>query len=206
MFCLMDAESATRACSWDSGQKTHFQPKYLAELSLSEAGGRRDRLDANWITLAPKDLNGYLTDASWIPHYWKGSAYPGVEPVWETLVDGRLWVLGTDIRERAYLAVKSEFPDSLMLLELARQAACVGSNLGSITAWMRPVGNDMVLDYCMNMLDADSPELHRKLREFSESGHPINRADMKPHIDRESFGNMPDFGPYGFRRRIDFMP
>jgi hypothetical protein len=202
MFCMPDAESAMRACSWNAGNNSHFQPEFLAELSLSEAGPRRDRLDANWITFAPTDMSGYLTDFSWISNYWEGSPYPGKEPIWEILVDGRLWVIGTDIRDRAYSAVRTEFPDSLMFLEIARQAVRIGSDLGSISAFTHTEANDLVLDYCLNMEDANSPELHRKLHALKESGHPINFADMKPHIDRESFGNVPDFRPYGFRRPI----
>ena len=85
MFCLTDEHSVTRACSWDIAGRTHFQRKYLAELSLAKAGPKRDRLDANWITNAPVDSQGILTDATWIPKYWSGEPCPGHEPIWETL-------------------------------------------------------------------------------------------------------------------------
>lgn len=196
MFCFLDAESAGRARSWGE----HFEPRFMAELSLTKAGARRDRLDANWITNAPTDVAGHLTDDSWIQNYWTGNPYPNEEPMWETLVDERLIVLGTDIRQRAYAAIKSEFPNSLMLLEIARQAAWVGSDLGMISAFLRAEENEMALDYVMNMMDAESPEFLEKLTALRESGHPINWADMKPHIDQESFGNVPDLRPYGFRR------
>jgi hypothetical protein len=199
MFCLPDAESAKRACSWDQARGTHFQPEYLAELSLSEAGARRDRFDANWITYAPKDEAGYLIDGGWIQNYWVGEPYPNKEPIWETLVDGRLIVLGTDIRQRAYATIKSEFPDSLMFLEIARQAAWVGSDLGAITALIRSEAEEMVLDYAMNMVDAENLKFLEKLSASRESGHPINWADMKSHIDQDSFGHVPDLRPYGFR-------
>lgn len=205
MFCLLDAESAKRACSWDQERKTHFQPEYMAELSLTEAGTRRDRLDANWITNAPTDAAGHITDSSWIRNYWAGDPYPNKEPIWETLVDGRLIVLGTDIRQRAYAAVKSEFSNSLMFLEIARQAAWVGSDLGTISAFVRIEENEMVLDYVMNMVDAESPEVLERLVALRESGHPINWADMRPHIDQDSFGHVPDFRPYGFRCPIRQM-
>jgi hypothetical protein len=205
MFCLLDAESAKRACSWDQEHRTHFQPEYLAELSLTEAGTRRDHLDANWITNAPIDTAGHLTDGSWIRYYWAGDPYPNNEPIWETLVDGRLIVLGTDIRQRAYLAVKSEFPDSLMFLEIARQAAWVGSDLGTISAFCRIEENEIVLDYVMNMMDAENSEVLGRLAALRASGHAINWADMKPHIDQDSFGRVPDFRPYGFRRPVHQM-
>ena len=199
MFCFPDVESAERARSWDKKGETHFQPKYLAKLSLSDAGDRRDRLDANWITYAPVDAAGYLTDHDWIPKYWAGEVYPDQEPIWETLVDGRLIVLGTDIRQRAYEVTKSEFPDSLMLLELSRQAAWVGSELGTISSLIRREGDEIVLSYAMNMVDAENPVFLEKLAALRKSGHPINLADMKPHIDQGSFGRVPDLRPYGFR-------
>lgn len=203
MFCLPDIESAKRACLWDCARKTHFQPSYLAELSLIEAGDRRDRLDANWITHAPINKAGFLTDITWIPQYWAGDPYPDESPTWETLVDGRLIVLGTDIRERAYAAIKAEFPESLMFLEIARQAAWIGSDLGAVAALLRREDGDIILDYAMNMVDADNPEFLSRLAALQESGHPINRGDMKPHIEKGSFGRVPDMRPYGFRRPIN---
>lgn len=198
MFCFSDAESAGRARSWGG----HFDLQFMAELSLTEAGARRDRLDANWITNAPTDAAGYLTDYSWIQNYWAGDPYPNEEPIWETLVDERLIILGIDIRQRAYSAIKSEFPNSLMFLEIARLAARVGSDLGTISAFLRTEGNEMEMEYFMNMMDAESPEFLGKLTALRESGHPINWADMKQHIDQDSFGNVPDLRPYGFRRPL----
>jgi hypothetical protein len=42
------------------------------------------------------------------------------------LVDGRLIVMGTELRGRAYENIRSEFPNSLMFLELSRLAAFAG--------------------------------------------------------------------------------
>jgi hypothetical protein len=200
MFCLADFESANLALSWDRDGKTHFQPEYLAELSLAATPSRQNRFDANWITYAPLDHMGYPTDLSWIPHYWSGDPHPNSKPIWETLVEGRMTVLGTDIRERAYAAIKSEFPDSLMFLEIARQAALVGSDLGSISAFLQRDGEDIVLKYEMNMAEADDLVFLEKLGGLANNGHPINRADLGPHIEQGDFGRTPDFRPYGFRR------
>jgi hypothetical protein len=202
MFCVLDADSASRACSWDLARKTHFQPEFLAELNLSEAGVRRDKLDANWITYASIDKGGNLTDTSWIQNYWAGFPYPNEDPIWETLVDGRLRVLGTDVRQRAYRAIKSEFPDSLMFLEIARLAAWVGSDLGAISTFVRREGDEMVMEYLMDMRDADDRQVLGKLAALKESRHPINWDDMKAHIEQESFGRVPDLRPYGFRRPL----
>jgi hypothetical protein len=101
MFCFMHLQSAQQALSWSTGSTNHFRPEFLAQLHLGEAGHRRERLDSNWITYAPRDSNGYLTSSDWIDRYWEGEPYPGQTPIWETIVDGRLIVLGTGLRERA---------------------------------------------------------------------------------------------------------
>lgn len=198
MFCFLDEESARRAHSWSA----HFEPEFMAELSLTEAGARRDRLDANWITNAPRDATGYLTDDKWIQDYWAGNPYPHDDPIWETLVDGRMTVLGTEIRERAYSAVRAEFPNSLTFLEIARLAAWVNSDLGAISARFRIEGNEIRIDYLMNMIDAESQDFHRRLIELENIGHPINLKDIMHQFNNNSFGNLPDLRPRGFRRLI----
>ena len=203
MFCLPDRESAERACSWNVEKKTHFQPEYLTELNLSEATVQRDRLDANWITYASISEDSYLSNNSWIHSYWSGEEYPGQTPIWETLVEGRLLVLGTDIRHRAYSAIRSEFPTSLMLLEIARMAAWMGSDLGSISASIGVEQDEICLNYVMNMVDANNPEFLEKVKSLIESGHPINRADMQPQIEQGTFGNVPDLRRYGFRHPLN---
>jgi hypothetical protein len=196
MFCFLDLPSAERALSW--GQPSnHFRPEYLAELNLTEAGQRRDRFDANWIVNEPGD---------WIPHYWAGEACPGKEPIWETLIDGRLIVLSADLRTRAYDMIKRRFPDSLTFLEIARVAACVGSDLGKVFAYLREDGDDLVLSYGMDMREANDPEFLAKLERYKEEGNPINWADIAPNFSRDSFGKTPDLTRFGFRRPKAAIP
>lgn len=200
VFCLPDRESANRACSWNEGGRTHFRPDCLAELSLVQAGPERDRLGSNWITYAPMDHNGFLTDFDWITSYWAGVPHPGMEPVWETLVDGRLIVLGTELREQAYRAVKAEFPDSLMWLEVSRLAAHVNSDLGVITGYLTGRDTQLCLQYAMDVRDAEKSEFLNNLKALRDSGHPINWNDMKRHAENGSFGAVPDMRPYSFCR------
>lgn len=197
MYCFLDIEGAERACAWSPN---HFRAEYLAELHLGEVGPRRDRLDSNWITHAPENETGFLTEVAWVPSYWAGEPYPNATPIWETLVEGRMIVLGTSLREEAYAAMKRHFPNSLMFLEIARQAACVGSDLGNICAWLGQDGDELVLKYLMDMRDAENPDVLKRLKRLKKRGHPINRADMAPHIARDSFGNPPDLRRFGFRR------
>lgn len=206
MFCFLDIASAERACSWSGSPRSHFRPEYLAELHLGEAGPRRDRFDANWIPRAPVDNNGNMTEFEWIHRYWNGEAYPDDEPIWETLIDGRAVVLGTSLRERAYARIKSRFPDSLLLLEVARQAAWVGSDLGNVCGYLRNDGAELVLDYVMDMRDANDEGFLDKLKKLKLSGHPINWADITPHIKQETLGKTMDLRPFGFRRPKIAMP
>jgi hypothetical protein len=196
MFCFLDLGSAERALSW-GGPANHFRAEYLAELNLTEAGECRDRFDANWVTDQPGD---------WIAHYWAGEACPGKTPIWETLVDGRLLVLGTDLRTRAYDVIKRRFPDSLTFLEIARMAAWVGSDLGSVSAFLREEGDDLVLSYLMDMRDAENPEFIENLQKYKDEGNPINWADITPNLSEGLFGKTPDLRPFGFRRPKVAMP
>lgn len=191
MFSLADAESAERALAWDLDGRSPFQRKFLAEVSLADAVGRRDQLDANWITYF-----GDRADTGWMRAYWSGSRCPDYDPLWETLIDGKIIVLGTGIRQRAYEEITSEFPESLMFLELGRQAACIGSDLCSITSFLTVENEDHVIDYVMNIEDAESPEFLQRLQELIDGGHSINWADMQPHIANESFGRFPDLRRY----------
>ena|GEM_PF-4972846 len=141
-----------------------------------------------------------LTEVAWVPSYWAGEPYPNATPIWETLVEGRMIVLGTSLREQAYAAMKRHFPNSLMFLEIARQAAWVGSDLGNICAWLGQDGDELALKYLMDMQDAQNPDILGRLVRLQKNGHPINWADMAPHIAQDSFGRVPDLRPFGFRR------
>lgn len=204
MYRFLDIESADHACASWASSANHFRAENLAELHLGEAGPKRDRLDSNWITHAPENEDGFLTEVAWIPSYWAGEPYPNATPIWETLVEGRMIVLGTSLREQAYAAIKRCFPDSLTFLEIARQAAWVGSDLGNICAWLGQDGDD--LKYLMDMRDAENPDVVKRLEQLKRSGHPINWADMAPHIAQHSFGRVPDLRPFGFRRhRVQYV-
>jgi hypothetical protein len=206
IFCFLDKSSAERACSWATGPRSHFRPEYLAALHLGDADPRRDRLDANWISYAPIDEDGKILEFDWIDRYWRGEAFPGRDPIWETLIDGRATVLGTILREHAYAVIKKNFPDSLMFLELGRLAAWVGSDLGNVCGFLREDGSDVILEYYQDMRDASNPAFLKKLEELMRSGHPINSGDMAPHIAQDSFGKTMDLRPFSFRRPKLEMP
>jgi hypothetical protein len=120
IYCFLDAESAQRATALWGSLRNHFRPEFLAELHL-QVISRKDRLDSNWITYASRDENGFLlgsgSELEKFDQYWEGQEYPGKVPIWETIIEGRMIVLGTELRERAYDTIKRQFPRSLALLD-----------------------------------------------------------------------------------------
>jgi hypothetical protein len=202
MYCFLDAESAKRAASlWGSARPNHFRFQNLVEISL-EGGSQRDRLDSNWITYAPRDENGFylLDDLDWVDAYWSGEPFPRANPIWETIFDGRMYVLGTELRTLAYHKIKRQFPDSLGILEVARQAAWIGSNLGDICVWLADKGDSFAAHYLMNWKDADTAEFNAKIEELHRSGESVNWGDIAPHLRNGTFGKVPDFRPFEFSR------
>ena len=198
MFCFLDSACADRAMDWPG----HFCKENLAELNLSEAAGR-DRLDANWIAHA----SAVGLNEEWMLRYWQGEPYPDAAPVWETLVRGKVVVLGTGLRERAYQVVKAHWPGSLMLLEVSRLGAWIGSDIGSIGVFMAEGPRDYEFKFLLNMCDAGDERFLERLRQFMSGDHPVNWADIGPHYAQGSFGSTPDMTPYGFRfPRADVPP
>ena len=192
LYCFLDKEDAKRtSCLWDG---EHFTLDNLAEISLTEARSQ-DRLDSNWITFAP----GFFPSAEWMPRYWNGEPFPNKEPIWETLAEGKAIVPGTELRKRAYDVVKSYWPDSLALLEIARLGASCGSDIGNISAFLSEDTTRYSLKYYMDMRDAKDDEfLGNTLPQLLASGHPVNHADIRPHFERGSFGRVPDMSQFQF--------
>ena len=89
-----------------------------------------------------------------------------------------------------------------MLLEISRLAAQIGYDVGVISGFLQRSESELILQYGMNMRDAENPEFLAKLKALRESGHPVNWDDMKRHVENKSFGNVPDLRPYMFRRPI----
>jgi hypothetical protein len=204
MYCFPDRESAGRAAAlWGN----HFRPEFLAELHL-EVKSRIDRFDSNWITYAKCDENGFLptSELSQFDQYWEGREYPGKTPIWETIIEGRMIVLGTDLRDRAYKVIRKEYPRSVALLEIARLAAWVDSDLGNIRAWLQDDGDHVSLHYLKDMRDANDPEFLRKLEQLKLEGHPINWPHLHQEMKHGSFGNTMDLRPYGFSRPKSELP
>jgi hypothetical protein len=167
-YVFPDEASALRAGqTWGAG----FRQEHLAELAV-RPGARTSRYDSEWITqrLEPND------DLSWAGEYFAGNAL-GADPIWETLVDGRALVLGTDLRKVAYEAVKRVWPTSLPLLELARVGVELDSDLGLISPLQLKDGDRPQVGYAMNFKDAKDEAF---LERFGAFEGPKNTEDLTP--------------------------
>jgi hypothetical protein len=207
MYCFLDAESAQRAAALWGRFRNHFRPEFLAELHL-QTSTRRDRLDSNWITYAERDKNGFIlgSELEQFDQYWEGKEYPGKVPIWETIVEGRMIVLGTELRKKAYETIRHHFPRTVALLEIARMAAWLESDLGNIRAWLQDEGESVALHYLIDMRAANDPDFLSGLGKLKAEGHPINWADLHREMKDGSFGQTMDLRPYEFSRPKAELP
>lgn len=167
-YAFQDEASAIRASgAWGAG----FRLEHLAELGL-RSDARTSRYDSEWISqgLDPE------SDLAWADNYFAGTPF-GTEPIWELLVDGRAFVFGTTLREAAYETVKRAWPASLPLLELARVAVELDSDLGLITPLLVRDDDRLQVRYAMNFKDAKDEAFLARLGSFTG---PRNTNDLGP--------------------------
>lgn len=190
VYVFPDVLSAQRASSW-SGDT--FQSRYLAELHVVGGLTGTATMDANWITHA---LSGDLPD-DWPFSYWSGEAFPGAEPIWEVVVSNRAYVLGTELRERAYQVIKRYLPDTLSILEIGRLAAATGSDLGNIACNIFDDGDHISSRHLLDMRDADDPVFLQRLGELLAAGHPKRQEALDVGAEQGIF-TLPDMRPLDF--------
>lgn len=163
-FYLFPNEESARAAAirWDGDA---FHSDFLAEVAINPRS-RVSQYDAEWIT------QDFSASDSWMHAYFSGQATAA--PVWELVVEGRALILGTDLRERAYVTIKETWPRSLAVLELARLAVEVESDLGVITAMLFDRGGQLVVDHVVRF-DNDNPEFIEGMKNFSGA---VNAQDL----------------------------
>lgn len=198
MYCFTDLESAERALRWGSS-KNHFRTKFLVEYSMVEAI-KSASVDANWLTHASE-----LTSEDWPNRYWSGEPFPNVQPVWETLVTGRLYILGTELRNRSRELIEEHFPKSVAFAETARLAASAGFDLGNVCGFLFDKGEDVRLQYLCDMREANNPEFLRRIVELRDSGNVVATPAFLESLKIGAF-HTPDFVPYEYQRPKDSMP
>lgn len=194
MYFFDDPQQAQNAEEWGG----HFKAQNLAEVELYPTTGL-SRHDANWITYAPLDSQGRICDSGWIDDYWQGAAFPGNKPVWELIANGRAVICGTEIREKAYSILASVLPDCLSILEVARIAAHVGSDLGQTTAWITNTEEKLSLSFMLDMRDAENPTFLERLQQYKG---PRNYEDLKIGGD---YFRTPDFTEYSCQFRSETL-
>lgn len=183
MYFFEDSAALKEITEWGA----HFSPEYQTELGIFP-GANLSRHDANWVTFAPLDRQGSLATVDWIDYYWAGEPFPKRAPVWELIVNGRAAVYGTNLRERAYRNLRSEFPECLAILEAGRIAAYLNSDFGQVAAWVtRTSKSELSLEYYLDMRDAHNPQFLQSLKGFDGKK---NHADLA--IGGGSFA-VPDF-------------
>jgi hypothetical protein len=193
MYIFKNKNCAELATSWNGP----FKSENLCELSLIDAKITGIEHDANWIT-HPDTLD-------WMDQYWSGVAHPKYEPIWETLVEGRLLLLGTELREKAFSISQKAFPDSMDLLEVGRLAALAGSDLGNITPFLKVDSSSISLQYLLDMRDAKNKNFLSDLKMPRKSGHLINYPAIAHLLSQDTI-TPPDFTPFGFTRPLSEMP
>jgi hypothetical protein len=180
-YAFPDQESALAAAKRWNGPL--FREEMLAEVVI-DPSSRVSKYDAEWIT-----HHFGSPDSRWMHDYFAGA--PTADPIWECLIDGRAIVLEKSSREAAYETVKATWPGSLAMLELARVAVELDSDLGLITAMLFDASNSLGVRYELNFVDAKNPDF---LKRFGEFQGPKNTNDLTP----ESKLVPPDLTSRGF--------
>lgn len=172
LYFFQDVESARRAGGrWDGN---NFREEYLAEIEIVRQQ-QVSRYDSEWISAESMGS----ADSSWISSYLSGTPL-GENPLWELLVEGRAFVLGTRIRKLAYETVKRTWPTSLGLLELSRVAVELDSDLGLICPFLTIEGDKARLTVRISFADAQNPEFLERLSSYAG---PKNTADLNASVD-----------------------
>ncbi|PDS61403.1 hypothetical protein CO653_33430 [Rhizobium anhuiense] len=191
MYVFPDLTSAERALSLNV---KGFTQEYVSEIYVDGDVGTDAALDSNWITFADKgELPG-----DWHHRYWTGVPFPDGNPIWEALITNRTYVLGTDIRERAYRIIEKYMPSTLPILEIGRLSAVVGSDLGNIACRLFDDGDYVASQHLLDMRDANNPAFLKRLEELQASGHPVRREAIDVGAEQGTFGT-PDLGRMEFR-------
>ena len=197
MYCFTDLRSAELALQWGRPEN-HFRVENLAELSFAQAQITGARHDANWIA--------HSSGSNWQGNYWQGIPHPEYEPIWETLVTGRLYILGTAIRAKAQNLLTRKFPDSVVLLESARVAAWLGSDLGNVAAFLFDRRKTVRLEYMIDVREAGDKSLADRMRATTEvQGVPIDTEVFQKALQIGAF-KTPDFRSYGFSKPKSALP
>lgn len=196
LFFFETEDNAAKARQEWSSTHNHFNQDCLAELGLIYQEKQITKVDSKWIS---HYLNKESVDPSWMFKYWEGTPYDN-EPTWESFVNGRAVVYGTELRKRCYDLISEKMPKALGMLELARITAYLGSDLGHIAPFMTKIRNNKYHIECkINFIDAENWKFLEKLgRYLKNNKETINLKD----VNFENGLTMPDLTPLNFDFKI----
>jgi hypothetical protein len=159
--------------------------------------------DSNWID----DFDSLPMDTA--RKYWAGETTR--QPHFESLLNGRFWILGTTVRKRAYETIKNIWPNALAALELSRLAVEFGSDLGASSPWLVRESDQVFVRHIIRYDEQEGLEVLRQTLERAKRDRTfqVNWADLeplrRPVDDREADAKfcMPDSRPYNHVLRQD---
>jgi hypothetical protein len=198
LFYFGDLDTAERAAKeWQHSFK-------LPNLTEIEIIGNEitSRFDSNWYTDAPRDSEGVFDPlyTKWIDSYLVGEPMPTKEPLWEYVTERRIKILNTELRKRAIEFVHKQFPESIILFEIACAGERAGFDVGNTSAFIQNNGDQYSLNWMLDMRDAENPAFLKRLEEPGMIGD-VNEFS-KRQLASGSFGRVPDLRPFGWRGKI----
>jgi hypothetical protein len=149
IYAYPDLESAKQG---DYGRGT-FRVENLVAIAPAVADFKMSTYDSTWIT----DFDSLPLDTG--QKYWRGEKTK--TPHLESLLNGRFWILGTTVRQRAYETIKRHWPNALALLELARLAVDFSSDFGSIAPWLKQEDGRIILRHIIRYDEKEGPAILR---------------------------------------------
>ena len=176
----------------DSAWPPYFEQKNLLELKLCYRDPFTD-VDANWITHASRDEDGYISpdDLQWVHRYWSGNTYNDT-PIWERISNGIALVLDEQVRRHCYNYVREIFPASHIPILMARLASEAGTRGGLSAPFLqRQDESRVLLCYLLSNAEFHDPAVIAAIKH-----HPDAGALGRMMAENETW-KMPDMRPWG---------
>jgi hypothetical protein len=180
-----------------------FRTENLIAITRAMDNFRTSTHDSNWIS----NFDSLAMDTA--RKYWAGETTR--EPHFESLLNGRFWILGTRVRKRAYQTIKNVWPNSLALVELSRLAIEFGSDLGAAAPWLVREGDQVFVRHIIRYNEQEGLEILKQALERTKRDRTfqVNWADLEPlrrsvdDRDADAKFCLPDSRPYDHVFRHD---
>lgn len=169
----------------------HFDTKYLTDVGV--ASEKSSRVDSNWITNMQDENNNLKENwAEMAIKYWSGDAYPGVQPLWERIVEGYITIWGTEIRYQAHNFLKKHFPHSLNMMAYYINCNAVASTCGQAVPFAILKNGKLIFEYYIDEYDKSDPLFSQKIIDALKKDPELICA----YRDKNEIMKLPDFTEY----------